>query len=191
MTQLLEAALGIVLVLVATGVLVMRRRRRRPLGVTSGVAERVAAATEESAFSRILVPTLGGVVSDRMVSLACKLAKPSDGEVEVLYVVEVPLSLPHTAELPAEMAKAAEALTEAELVGRTHGVRVRARVEKGRFAGKVICDVAAGVGADLIILGSPQSRRHGEWGRTVEYVFRNAPCDVIIERAGAGRVRKP
>lgn len=153
------------------------------------VAERAAAATEGSEFRKILVPTLGTLFSDRMVSLACKLARPDEAEVEVLYVIEVPLSLPATAELPDEVRKAGEALSEAEVIGRTQGVRVRGRVEKARFAGKAIVDVARREGADLIILAAPPKKRHGEWGRTIEYVFRSAPCDVIIERAAQDRVK--
>lgn len=179
-------AVGLVLLVVlgsASLVRARRRRRHRP-PIPPDLVERVATATEASEFSRILVPTLGGILSDQVVLLACKLARPAEAQVEVLYVVEVPLAMPSSAELPEEMAKASEALTEAELIGRANDVLVRSRVEKGRFAGKVIVDVARATGADLIIVGAPTRARHGEGGRTVEYVLRNAPCDVMIERGG-------
>lgn len=184
-TEVLEVFGGLLLLVAAGGWLGYRRRRRRRRGpVDRRVVERVAEVTGAE-LRRILVPTLGGVVSDRMISFACKLARSDDAEIEVLYVVEVPLVLPQTAELPSQMAAAADALSEAELIGRTYGVSMRGRVEKGRFAGKVIVDVAHSVGADLIMLGGGGAKRHGgEQGRTVEYVFRNAPCDVIIERSG-------
>lgn len=186
--ELLEAIGGLVVGAGAT-LFVVRRRRGRGPQVEQHVAERALVATEESEFRKILVPTLGTIFSDRMVSLACKLARPDEAEVEVLYVIEIPLSLPSTAELPDEVTKAGEALTEAEVIGRAHGVRVRGRVAKARFAGKSIVDVAEREGVELIILAAPPRKRFGEWGRTIDYVFRHAPCDVILERAGPDRVK--
>ncbi len=166
----------------AAAVALGRRGRARIPERPDELAERASEATEGMAFRKILVPTVGSVVSDRMVSLACKLARLSGGEVEVVYVIEIPLALPASAELPEQTQRASEALAEAQLIGRAHGVPVRGRVTKSRFAGKAIVDVASDERADLIILGTGP-RRHGDWGRTSEYVFRNAPCDVIIERS--------
>lgn len=181
--EIAETLGGVVLIVLAVAFFVRRRRFARGPEVAQHVADRAAAATEESEFTKILVPTEGTLMTDRMVSLACKLARPDEAEVEVLYVIEVPMALPATAELPDEVHKAGEALSEAEVIGRTQGIRVRGRVAKARFAGKAIVDVATREGADLIMLAAPARKRFGEWGRTVEYVFRNAPCDVIIERA--------
>lgn len=172
--------LAVLIVIVMINSLMRRSDRGKMPRVPDEIAKR--AATQGMIFAKILVPSVGSVVSDRMVTLACKLARPDAAEVEVVYVVEVPLSLPATADMPEEIARAGEALVEAEVIGRKHGVRVRGRVTKSRFAGKAIVDVASQEGADLIILASGD-KRHGEWSRTSEYVFRNAPCDVIIERA--------
>lgn len=186
--EIIEAIGGLVVGVVVTLWIVRRRRAKRGPDVDRHVAERAAAATEGAEFTRILVPTLGTISSDRMVALGCKLARPDEAELEVLYVVEVPMSLPATAEIPEQTLKASEALAEAELIGRTHGVRVRGRVTKARFAGKAIVDVAEREGSDLVILAAPPTKRHGEWGRTIEYVLRNAPCDVIVERPAQSRV---
>ncbi|HVE90865.1 MAG TPA: universal stress protein [Actinomycetota bacterium] len=180
--------IGGVLALLLVAVVVVRPGRRSGREVDAHIAERAAEATEEMIFRKILVPTVGTLTSDRMVSLACKLARPDDAEVEVLYVVEVPMSLPPTADLPEETRKAGEAVAEAGLIGRSYGVRIRGRVTKSRFAGKAIVDVAEREGADLIVMGGT-NKRYGEWGRTSEYVFRNAPCDVILERTGS-RVKR-
>lgn len=173
--------LALVLLLLVLGIsgVVLSRRRSRPV-LSQPLADRATEATREMAFRKIVVPTIGTKISDRMVSLACKLAKPGGAQVEVVYVVEVPMALPATAELPEEVSLAAEALAEAELIGRAHGVPIRGRVTKSRFAGKAIIDVANQQDADLIVLAA--ANRQGDFGRTGEYVFRNAGCDVIIER---------
>src|SRR5688500_17083651 len=113
--EVVEAAGLLVLIVLATA-LVARSRRRRLPPVATDVAERVRSATRASEFAHILVPTQGGVESDRMVLLACKLARPDEAQVEVLYFVEVPMSMAPTAELPQEMSKASQALAEAELI---------------------------------------------------------------------------
>lgn len=180
--SILVLGLLVLLILAAIANSVLRRgdRDARP-GFGPDRAQRAAMVTEEMVFSKILVPTTGAGLSDRMVTLACKLARPDAAEVEVVYVVEVPLRLPATADMPEEVALAGEVLVGAEVIGRAHNVRVRGRVMKSRFAGKAIVDVAEQQGADLIILAAPE-QRHGEWARISEYVFRNAPCDVITER---------
>lgn len=137
---------------------------------------------DELSFRRILVPSSGELSSDRAVSLACKIARPDKAVVEVLYVVEVPMALPPTADMPDEAQRAARAIQRSEQVGRRYRVNVRGMVTKSRFAGKAIVDAAQQEGADLIVLPSA-SRQRPDWGRTSEFILRNAPCDVIIERA--------
>ena len=171
METFLVFALLAALIAVAIGNTLVRRRR---LGA--------APDDDDLSFERILVPALGGPSLDRAVTLACKIARPDKASVEVLFVMEVPMSLPVTANLPEEDANAADAIGRSESIGRRFGVEVRGQVTKSRFAGKAIVDAAERDGVDLIVLGSSH-KRHGDWGRTSEFVLRNAPCDVIIERS--------
>ena len=168
-------ALLVALTVVAIANAASRRGRDRPAAGSEN-------GTDQLRFRRILVPSFGQPAPDRAVTLACKLARPDGGTVEVLYVVEVPMSLPATADLPEQADRAGDAIARAEGIGRRFGVPVRGIVTKSRFAGKAIVDAASGEGADLIVLPDP-SGRHDDWGRTGEYVLRNSPCNVIIERA--------
>jgi nucleotide-binding universal stress UspA family protein len=51
--------------------------------------------------------------------------------------------------------------------------------------GRVICETAADIAADLIVIGSHQKSRLSEIlvGSTSSYVFHHAPCSVTIVRA--------
>src|SRR5579862_21324 len=65
------------------------------LPAAGGAAQKAARAVRESsAFARILVPVQGGRLSDKMVALACQMARYRHAEISLLYVIEVPLTLP-------------------------------------------------------------------------------------------------
>jgi nucleotide-binding universal stress UspA family protein len=51
-------------------------------------------------------------------------------------------------------------------------------------SGRVICDVAKDIAADLIVIGSHQKSRLSEMlmGSTSSYVLHHAPCSVIVIR---------
>jgi nucleotide-binding universal stress UspA family protein len=51
-------------------------------------------------------------------------------------------------------------------------------------SGRVICDTARDLGADLIVIGSHQKSRLSEMllGSTSSYVLHHAPCSVTVVR---------
>jgi nucleotide-binding universal stress UspA family protein len=53
---------------------------------------------------------------------------------------------------------------------------------RARSIGKAIVEHAGALGADLIVLGSsPRWRRQSRFfSPTVDYVLRNAPCEVLV-----------
>jgi basic amino acid/polyamine antiporter, APA family len=94
----------------------------------------------------------------------------------------VPLELPLDAELVDQEEQAAASLAEAALLGDEHGVEVRAEAVKARSIGHAIVDEAAKRGVDLIVVGSsPRWRRQSRFfSPTVDYVLRNAHCEVLV-----------
>jgi basic amino acid/polyamine antiporter, APA family len=133
-------------------------------------------------FQSLLVPMKLGDIGEEMVATAVALAKERGAAVEALYVIRVPLSLPLDGELAEEEERAAASLAEARLLGEEHGVEVRAEAVKARSIGHAIVEEARAREVDLIVLGSsPRWRRQSLFfSPTVDYVLRNAPCEVLV-----------
>jgi nucleotide-binding universal stress UspA family protein len=122
------------------------------------------------------------VIGEEMAATAIKLAEEHRATVEAMFVILVPLELPLHAPMPQAEARAAASLEEARALGADHGVDVKTETVRARSIGKAIIEHARETGADLIVLGSsPRWRRQSRFfSPTVDYVLRQAPCEVII-----------
>jgi APA family basic amino acid/polyamine antiporter len=159
----------------------------------------------EVAFRRILVPVFGSELDDDIVATAGRLAaaeqEESDGEVDgshvdLVYVVEVPLTLPLDADLPPEREEeATRALERAREVAEEYeDVAVSVELIRARDVGAGIVGAARGSGAEAIVVGAepPTKIRGGatlggigtakpaEIGAATEYVLKKAPCRVLL-----------
>ncbi len=166
-------ALGLVLYLVV--------RRRAHIGIlaeASSVAELPAGAE----FRRVLVPMKLGPIGEEMVATAVALAKERGARVDALFVIVVPLDQKLDAPLHELEEHAAASLAEAVLLGEEHGVTVEPLTVRARSLGRAIAEQAVDRGSDLIVVGSsPRWRRQSAFfSPTVDYVLRNAPCEVLV-----------
>ena len=133
-------------------------------------------------FHRVLVPMKLGPIGEEMVATAVALAKERDASVHALFVILVPLDQPLDAPMLDKEEQAAASLAEAALLGDENEVRVEPVTVRARSIGKAIVDHATERAADLIVLGSsPRWRRQSTFfSPTVDYVLRNAPCEVLV-----------
>ena len=134
-------------------------------------------------FRRILVPMKVGDIGEEMVATAIALAKEHGAEIEAITVVRVPRQFELEGPLPPDVADRVDAsLDEARLLGEDHGVEVRTDVVRARSIGHAIVDEATARRADLIVVGSsPRWRRQSRFfSPTVDFVLRNAPCEVLV-----------
>jgi APA family basic amino acid/polyamine antiporter len=152
-----------------------------------GVLERVRSPDELQVSSaldvhRILVPMKLGIIGEEMVATAVKLAADHGATVEALHVIRVDLSEALDAPLEDFEVRAADSLVEAKQLGADYGVTVEGATVRARAIGSAIVERAREVDADLIVLGSsPRWRRQSRFfSPTVDYVLRNAPCEVLI-----------
>jgi len=159
----------------------------------------------EVAFRNILVPIFGTKFDDDIVSTAGRLAAAEQEEggagdegsrLAVVYVVEVPLTLPLDAELPPEVEQGAQrALKRASDVGEEYeDVDVTTEVVRARKIGAGIVDAARRYGSEAIVIGGePPTKIKGgaklggigaakpaEIGAATEYVLKKAPCRVLL-----------
>ncbi|HZT95471.1 MAG TPA: universal stress protein [Chloroflexota bacterium] len=150
-----------------------------------GPEQKVARVVREAtSYARILVPVQGGALSDRMVALACQMAKYRHAQITLLYVVEVPLTLPGNASMPDDERQAAEAFKRATGIADRYGVKMITALFKTRQAGPGIVQTIRGGGYDVVLMGDVPRRARGgtEFARSVEYVHEHAPSEVIIYR---------
>ena len=156
--------------------------RRREAGAARACrAGRGASAGAE--FARILVPMKLGDIGEEMVATAIALAKERGAEIEAITVVRVPRKFALEGELPPEVAARVDASLEearrsvtitASRCTATSSVRARSVTRSSTEAS--VAD------ADLIVLGSsPRWRRQSRFfSPTVDFVLRNAPCEVLV-----------
>src|SRR6185312_12436487 len=142
-------------------------------------------------------------LDDDIVATAGRLAAAEqeaagDGEshLDVVYVIEVPLSLPLDAKLPqGREAQARRALERAREVGEEYeDVDVRTEVIRARKTGAGIIEAARRGDSEAIVIGGePPSKIRGggilggigaakpeEIGAATEYVLKKAPCRVLL-----------
>jgi basic amino acid/polyamine antiporter, APA family len=159
----------------------------------------------EVAFRNILVPVFGTKLDDDIVATAGRLAAAEQAEgdseagesrLDVIYVIEVPLTLPLDAKLPAELEEEARrALQRAREVGEEYeDVGVTTEVIRARKVGAGILEAARRSGAEAIVIGGEQptkirggatiggigAAKPAEIGAATEYVLKKAPCRVLL-----------
>jgi APA family basic amino acid/polyamine antiporter len=138
-------------------------------------------------YHSILVPMVEGPQAREAVHMASRLAAERGSTIVALRAIVLPLELPVQAELADEEARAERLLDEAHDIGDLYGVRVVERLVRGRNAGAEIVAEAERRNADIIVMGAPRlphrTRTSAIFGKTVDYVLRNAPCRVMIAAA--------
>ena len=156
-------------------------RRRAHIGLLAEVAP-VVELPASAEFRRVLVPMKLGPIGEEMVATAVALAKERGARVDALFVVVVPLDQELDAPLYEREEQAAASLAEAVWLGDEHDVRVEPVTVRARSLGRAIVEQAADRGSDLIVVGSsPRWRRQSAFfSPTVDYVLRNAPCEVLV-----------
>jgi nucleotide-binding universal stress UspA family protein len=136
-------------------------------------------------FKRAVIALTGATVDERVVRLACEIARPTKAELVGVHVVEIDWSLPLDAEIAARSEDAQRILDLAEGVAEDARVRFETVLLQARDVGAALVDETSERGADLLILGLPYRQRFGgdfAIGRTILYVLKNAPCAVWVVR---------
>lgn len=143
------------------------------------------APAESTAHLRsIMVPVDGSHASMEAVALACDVGRKNKGRVYAIHVIEVKRTLPLDAALDTEEEAGDEILARAEQVAREHGFKIESEILHARESSPAIVDEAIEQGADLIILGTGYEQPFGEFelSKRVQYVLKNAPCEVWVCR---------
>ena len=135
-------------------------------------------------YRTILVPILRTAESEEALVAAARLASERRSRIVILYVLEVPLDRLLDADMAEDEEVADRILDEAQaLLEGYAGVQIVSRLERARSAGPAIVEEAARRDAEVVILGAARTKKRGGkpiFGRTVDYVLRNAPTRVAV-----------
>ena len=138
-------------------------------------------------YRRLLVPIVPGQATDEAFDVAASLAAERGAQIAAVHVIEVQLDLPLNAWLPDRVAQADRELDEAQRIGDSYGVTVIPRLIRARSAGPAIVEEARRRGTEIIVIGAARNEltraRRAVFGRTVDYVLRQAPCRVMVTAA--------
>ena len=138
-----------------------------------------------SAVHRVVVAVNGGPSDERIVEVACELARPVKAELVAVHVVEIGWSLPLDADVASRSEEAQRVLDAAEGTAEDAKMRIETVLLQARDVGAAIVDEASERGADLLLVGLPYRKRFGgdfAIGTTVPYILKNAPCAVMVIR---------
>src|SRR5512132_3488072 len=159
-------------------------RRRLGMSLRETVRAPAIILGLEVEYRTILVPVLRTVESEEALVAAARLASERRATIVLLHVLEVPLGQPLDADLREGEEVGDLILDEAEALLETYaGIKVISRLERARSAGPAIVEEAARREAEVVILGAPRTKVKGGkpiFGRTVDYVLRNAPTRVAV-----------
>ena len=135
-------------------------------------------------IKKILVPVCGNSVDEEAIKLACYLAKKNKAQVYVVYIIEVPRTLPLDAQIDSELQKAEKLLTRAEDIAVEQDYEIETDLLQARELGLGIVDEAMEREVALIIMGIPYKKRLNVFnlGSASRYVLREAPCPVLLYR---------
>ena len=135
-------------------------------------------------FKKILVAIKGSAIDERIIRLACNLAKQNSGKVYVAYVIQLDRSLPLDAEVPPEVEKGEEILDAAECYAENYGCEIITDLLQARAVGPALINEASEREADLLIIGMDYKTQFGEFslGEVAPYVLKHASCQVMLLR---------
>jgi nucleotide-binding universal stress UspA family protein len=150
-------------------------------------------------YRRAVLGLNGGTADPLVLQLAIDLARKGETELIALHVVEVDWRHDLDEEIPGSRELASAVLDRAEAAAERAKLKVRTELLQARDVGAALVDEAISLDADLMLLGLPyRTRLGGDFaiGRTIPYVFQNAPCRVLVvresveEAARAGRTQE-
>ncbi|HET7119779.1 MAG TPA: universal stress protein [Solirubrobacterales bacterium] len=132
---------------------------------------------------RILLPFTGTVISRRALDAALRLARAEDAELMPAYLAQVPMRLPLECPIPNEAGKAMVMLEAIEQRAAAQGVKVDARVERGRSYRHALARLLDSEPVDRVVVPAANSDGgEGLGGEDLLWLLEKAPAEVLILR---------
>ena len=136
-------------------------------------------------FRRAVIGVNGAPGDSGIVRLACEAARAANAELVAVHVVEIDWTLALDADVASQSDHAKRILDIAETTADKCRYHLETVLLQARDVGAALVDEATAREADLMIVSLPYRKRFGgdfDIGRTIPYIFKNAPCAVWVVR---------
>lgn len=163
----------------------------------SSTAERAARATErevDEMIGSIIIVFSQEIHSEHMMSMAVRVARRERAELLAAYIIEVPHTLPLTAEMERERRDALGVLQVAESIARKNNVEIKTEISLARQVAQGVLELAKRKDAHLIVVGAYREGKYtgAPIGSAIEVIAAKATCDVLIGVQGnRGKILTP
>lgn len=131
---------------------------------------------------RILLPFTGTSISRRAFDAALRLARVEDATIMPAYLARVPRHLPLDAPLPSTCLQAMPLLEVIEQRASAQGVKVDARIERGRTYRDALRRMLESESVDRVIVSATSNARVGLASEDLEWLLEKVPAEVMILR---------
>lgn len=120
-------------------------------------------------------------MSSELVRLACLMAKAAGSKVYLIYIIEVPLTLPLAATITKEFEIARELIAHGLMIAEEEECDVAAEIVQARKAGLAIVEEVRNKGCFLLLLGLVRgSKTYLARRDLIPFVFANVSCRVLL-----------
>jgi nucleotide-binding universal stress UspA family protein len=136
-------------------------------------------------FHRAVLGLNGSSTDPLVVRVGVEMARAHATELVALHVVEVDWRHDLDDAMPSSQERASTVLDLAEGAAERARLKMQTELLQARDVGAALVDEAVALEADVIVLGLPYRKRRGgdfAMGSTIPYVFKNAPCSVLVIR---------
>jgi nucleotide-binding universal stress UspA family protein len=148
------------------------------------------AAQRPGAVRRILLPFTGADISRRAFEAAVRLARAEDATIMPAFLVRVPRTLPLDSTLPVQCSYGMPLLEAIEQRAEAQGVRVDARVARGRTYRDALRRLLDEESFDRIIVSASDNPRAGLSSEDLEWLLERVPAEVMLLRPAPDDLRR-
>jgi nucleotide-binding universal stress UspA family protein len=139
---------------------------------------------------RILLPFTGPEISRRSFEAAVRLAKAENATIMPAFLARVPRTLPLDSPLPAQCGNGMPLLEAIEQRAEAQGVRVDARIARGRTYRDALRRLLDEESFDRVIVSASDSPRTGLSADDLEWLLERVPAEVLILRPAPADTRR-
>jgi nucleotide-binding universal stress UspA family protein len=130
-------------------------------------------------YRNVLIPIDGSKSSDELVTFICSLQKQIPGEIHIVYVIEVPRSLPLNECPPDKLELARRSLRKSELIAVKTEAVISTQIIFARTAEDSIIKTAEDMNCDMIAITQSNSKA-SLFSNTSMSIYKRAKCSVCL-----------